>query len=183
MTASTGKHRVLPLGQQQNHCAIVEQEKYTHIPMSFTSRLHCSKRGPRFEQQNVFIPQETIIIDKKPSVYRKQLGTNFGEICNIFIFHLRKLISRRQVGELQLLESMLPGTITASRTAKTGTIHNTTMTRDERDLVPCASQRTTASYTERLARRNESHSPSRHRSVKVAPLLTVPKLSAQFQQN
>ena len=54
---------------------------------------------PRFEQKNVLVPHETTIIDKTSSVYRKQLGTNMENICDLFIVHHKTLTSRRQVGK------------------------------------------------------------------------------------
>ena len=136
-TTDDSKHKKRPrssLNQQQNQCQIVEEEIHSHIPMSFTGRLHCSKRGPALELQNVIVSHETTIIDKKPSVYRKQLCTNFGEIRDLFTFHLGKLISRRQGGKPQELENVFLGTFTARLTVKTRTLQNTTMTRDERNL-------------------------------------------------
>ena len=62
--------------------------------MSFTSRLHRSKRGPCFEWQNVLVPHETTIIDKMPSTYRKQLCPNW-EVSDLFILHLTRLIFTR----------------------------------------------------------------------------------------
>ena len=52
-------------------------------------------------------------------------------------------------------------------------------------LIPSVSAERAAGVsacTGRPARRKESHNPSRHRSVKVAPLLTAPKLSASENQ-
>ena len=126
-TTDDGKHWKRPRSsfrQQQNQCQIVEQEKYTHIPMSFTSRLHCSKRGPRFEWQNVPVPHETTLIDKIPSIYRQQLCPNFGKVWDLLIFHLMKLIFRRRTGKPQLMDSVFPGTFIAGRSARTGSLHD-----------------------------------------------------------
>ena len=136
--------------------------------------------------------------DRSSEYQRRAARHKFGKIWDLFMFQHRKLIFRRLVGKTQLLESVLPGTLTACPTAKTRTLQNTTMTRDERNR--CRARRTGPSSfgsirvdwrstnwssslfqrekcTGKPTRRNKSHSPSRHRSVKVAPL-TAPTLSA-----
>ena len=66
---------------------------------------------------------------------RRQASTESSSTWKscLFTFHVRKLISMRQVGKPQWLDSVFLGTFTAGQTAKTETLQNTTMKRDERD--------------------------------------------------
>ena len=123
MTASTRKDRRLHL-----------LNKYAHIPMSYTSSLHCSKRGPRFEWRNVLVPHATTIIDKMTSVYGEQLRKHFGKVWHLFIFQLKKLISGRQAAGL---------------TAKTSAPEHDRDARREKP-VPSASQKRTIPFSKAI---------------------------------